>query len=696
MRAATGYDLPIVADGSAPARIHLVLGGRNDDPEAYRLTVDGDSISVRASAPVGLFYGLETLTQMLPADLQASYAHTESVRIPGVSIEDAPRFSYRGMHLDVSRHFFGPEFVKRYIDLLARYKINYFHWHLTDDQGWRIQILRYPRLTGVGAWRKETQVGKSSAGDSTRYGGFYTHDEIRDIVAYARERYVTIIPEIEMPGHAQAALAAYPELACTDGPFEVGTRWGVYTNVLCPKESTFQFLENVLTEVMDLFPGPYIHVGGDEAPKVRWENSPVAQGIMARNGLLDEEQLQSWFVARIERFLAQHGRRLIGWDEILQGGLPPRATVMSWRGTSGGIEAARQDHDVVMTPTDALYFDYYQGDPEQEPLAIGGYIPLEKVYAFEPVPPDLSPREARHVLGAQANLWTEYIATPDRVEYMVLPRMLALSELDWSPDSARSYSDFLRRLPWHLSRFDAVGLAYRIPDVRGLEHDRIALKDRITVALSAPVPGGRIRYTLDGSDPDSTSATYSSPLSLDVKGGPVTVAARAVLPDGRMGAVTRAGYSRAILRPAAMVDPSLLTPGLNVSLYRGMFRSVSQVSGDPAREDTLSRVAIPRWAPSDSFALRFQGYLKVPSDAIYTFRLTSDDGSVLSVTGRPLVDHDGAHGPSSKQAQVALAKGLHPIEIVYFQAGGGRTLSLEVERNGVWKPIPAEWLKNTK
>jgi hexosaminidase len=467
VRFATGWSLPVQA---GPCGAHDVcMGvGRPGAAEGYHLRVSRRSIAVTGDDHAGLFYGIESLTQLLPPKWTGG-AQTGGapVRIAAVDIADAPRFPYRGMHLDVSRHFFGPDFIKRYIDLLAFYKLNYFHWHLTDDQGWRIEIKRYPKLTEIGAWRAETQVGKNAdpfVGDSTPYGGYYTQDEIRDIVAYAQKRYVTIIPEIEMPGHALAALAAYPELACTPGPFQVGTHWGVYDDIFCPKEATFTFLENVLTEVMDLFPGTYIHIGGDEAPKTRWEASDTAQAVMKREGLTDEDELQSWFTSRIERFLNAHGRSLIGWDEILEGGLAPNATVMSWRGIQGGIDAARQGHDVIMTPTSPLYFDYYQGPEGSEPLAIGGYNPLEKVYAYEPVPDSLTPDQARHVLGAQGNVWTEYMATPAHVEYMVLPRMLALSEVDWSDPSRKSYPDFLRRLRWHFERFDAMGLHYRVPD----------------------------------------------------------------------------------------------------------------------------------------------------------------------------------------------------------------------------------------
>ena len=379
-----GPALPMLAaEDQAAGGIVLLLDGAPADSldESYELDVDARRALLSARSPTGLFRGSQTLLQLV------SVAGDGTATVPAVAIQDAPRFPYRGMHLDVARHFFPPAFIKKYIDLVAHYRFNVFHWHLTDDQGWRLEIQAYPRLTEVGAWRTDPASG-------TRYGGFYTQDEVREIVAYAAERHVTVIPEIEMPGHALAALAAYPELACTEGPFEVGTRWGVYEDILCPHERTFAFLETVLTEVMALFPSPYIHVGGDEAPKTRWRASPAAQEVMRREDLADEAELQSWFIRRIERFLSAHGRRLIGWDEILEGGLAPDATVMSWRGMEGGIAAARQAHDVVMAPTSHAYFDYLQGPQEQEPRAFGGFLPLEQVYAFEPVPPELGARRA--------------------------------------------------------------------------------------------------------------------------------------------------------------------------------------------------------------------------------------------------------------------------------------------------------------
>ena len=471
IRATSGFNLLLVdTPDDAPSNM-ITLRLSQDAPhpvEGYRLNVTSDAVTVEAKTPTGLFYGLQTLTQLLFGD------HTSGWSVPVVQIVDAPRFAYRGMHLDVGRHFFPVAFIKKYIDLLAMYKMNKFHWHLTEDQGWRIEIKKYPKLTEIGAYRQETVMGKNFErfdrpyiGDGKPHGGFYTQEEVREVVAYARARYIDVIPEIEMPGHATAALAAYPEFACTDGPFDVPTTWGIFEDVFCPKEETFQFLEDVLTEVIALFPSQYIHIGGDEVPKVRWQESEVAQEVISREGLADEDELQSYFIKRIESFLQAQGRRLIGWDEILEGGLAPDATVMSWRGMEGGIEAAREGHDVIMTPTSHCYFDYYQADPEQEPLAIRGLTPLEKVYSFEPVPEMLSAEDAEHILGAQGNVWTEYMATTDYVEYMVFPRMLALSEVVWSPADLRNWEDFVQRLPDHLRHLDALGVNYRQPEVVG-------------------------------------------------------------------------------------------------------------------------------------------------------------------------------------------------------------------------------------
>jgi hexosaminidase len=423
----------------------------------YNLISSPEGIKITALSRTGLFYGIQSLIQVVDYE-------NDVFSVPSFSIaEDYPGFAWRGMHLDVCRHFFSVDFVKRYIDLIAAHKMNRFHWHLTEDQGWRIEIKKYPKLTEIGAWRNGSMIGKyrDNVVDSIRYGGFYTQDEIREVVAYAADRHITIVPEIEMPGHALAALAAYPEFSCTGGPFEVAKTWGVFDDVYCPKEETFTFLEGVLDEVCQLFPGEYIHIGGDECPKTRWKTCVSCQKRMKDEGLKDEHELQSYFIQRIEKYLNSKGKKIIGWDEILEGGLAPNAAVMSWRGEKGGIAAAKQSHFVVMSPSSHCYFDHYQGDNLEEPLAIGGFTPLEKVYSYKPIPDSLDNFERFYILGAQANLWTEYITTEAHAEYMVLPRMSALSEMLWSDENSRDYEDFTKRLRPFLKSLEKRGYHYR-------------------------------------------------------------------------------------------------------------------------------------------------------------------------------------------------------------------------------------------
>ncbi|MFY0591661.1 MAG: beta-N-acetylhexosaminidase [Roseivirga sp.] len=440
---------------SGNAQIHFK---HNDElqGEAYALKVDHEGVTIRANTDKGFFYGVQTLIQMLPTNKQIAV-------LPYMTMLDKPRFSWRGLHLDVGRHFYSVDFIKKYIDLMAFYKLNTFHWHLTEDQGWRIEIKKYPKLTTVGSQRKETIVEKNFnpfVGDGKPYGGFYTQEEVKEIVAYAAERHVTVVPEIEMPGHSLGALAAYPELGCGPGPYEVGTRWGVYEDIYCPSEKTFAFLQDVLTEVIDLFPGDYIHIGGDEAPKAVWKKSELAQQVIKREGLKDEFELQSYFIKRIEKFLVGKGKKLIGWDEILEGGLAPEATVMSWRGEKGGIEAAENGHDVVMSPNADMYFDHYQANPETQPLAIGGFTTLESVYHYEPIPKDLDNKHHKHVLGAQANVWTEYMKTSDYVEYMAYPRVVALAETVWTNPEQKDWAKFQEKMEHQYKLLDARGVNY--------------------------------------------------------------------------------------------------------------------------------------------------------------------------------------------------------------------------------------------
>jgi hexosaminidase len=468
LRASTGASLPVDDTPETTANaIALVI-----DPDAapgnegYVLRVSPDRVEILAAHAQGLFYGVQTLRQLLPAEVERDAQVREAAwAIPAVSIEDAPRFRWRGLHLDVGRHMYSVEFIKKFLDLMALYKLNVFHWHLTEDQGWRIEIKQYPKLTEIGSKRAASPLpADRNKLDGKPYGGYYTQDEIKEVQAYAQERFITIVPEIEMPGHAVAALASYPELGCVGKDYTVYTYWGITEDVFCAgNEEVFSFLENVLTEVLDLFPGEYIHIGGDECPKARWEACPKCQERIRQEGLKDEHELQSYFIRRIEKFLNAHGRRLIGWDEILEGGLAPNATVMSWRGAAGGIEAAEAGHDVVMTPNVYCYFDYYQSeDQENEPPAIGGYLPLSKVYAFEPTA-GISEDKAHRVLGGQGNIWTEYMPTSEQVEYMAYPRALALSEVLWSTPAAQNYDDFFHRLAAHLQRLDQLDVNYRKP-----------------------------------------------------------------------------------------------------------------------------------------------------------------------------------------------------------------------------------------
>ncbi len=518
LHGATAFDLPIENKKTSNSITLELVKGMAD--EAYELSVQPQEIIIKASQSAGLFYGVQTLRQLLPTEIESSkVVNNITWKVSCVEIKDEPRFNYRGMHLDVARHFFPVKFVKKYIDMLALHKMNRFHWHLTEDQGWRIEIKKYPKLQEIAAFRKETIIGHNNNPparfDGKRYGGFYTQDEIKEVVAYAKARFITIIPEIEMPGHAMAAISAYPELSCTGDPIEAATRWGVFKTVFCPKEETFEFLENVLLEVFELFPSEYIHIGGDECPKDDWKASEFCQDLIKKEGLKDEHELQSYFIKRMEKFINSHDRQIIGWDEILEGGLAPNATVMSWRGINGGIAAARQGHDVIMTPNSHAYFDYYQSRSKSEPLAIGGFLSLEKVYSYEPIPSDsLTKDQEKHILGAQGNLWTEYITTPNVAEYMAFPRALAFAEVNWSPKSARDYDNFTTRLGAHFKRLDAMGVNYakHIFDVTAnLSRNE---EGKLQVDLNSKNQQGKIHFTTDGDIPTPDAPIYEKPILL--------------------------------------------------------------------------------------------------------------------------------------------------------------------------------------
>ncbi len=552
----SGKKLKVIDEPVTSNAIILATGLNADNAEAYQLKVTQDNVTITGTSEAGTFYGIQTLRKSLPI------TNKGDISLPAAEINDYPRFSYRGVHLDVSRHFFPADSVKRFIDMMALHNINRLHWHLTDDQGWRIEIKKRLELTTIGSKRSETVIGHNSGEyDGIPYSGFYTQDEAREIVKYAQERHITVIPEIDLPGHMQAALAAYPELGCTGGPYEVWKMWGVSEDVLCAgNDKTLTFIEDVLNEIIDIFPSEYIHVGGDECPKVRWEKCPKCQarikelGLKADKDHTAEQRLQSYIINYAEQFLNGKGRQIIGWEEILEGGLAPNATVMSWRGIEGGIEAVKHKHDAIMTPSSFLYFDYYQTmDTDNEPPAIGGYVPLEKVYSYEPVPQILTPEEAKHIVGIQANLWTEYIPTYSQVEYMELPRMAALSEVQWTMPEKKEYADFLKRLPGLIAVYDINQYNYAkhifqvksqyIPDTEA---------NVLNVVLST-IDNTPVYYTFDGSEPTASSNIYTDTLKI---GQSCTLKAITIRPNGSSAVLKEdIKFNKATMKPITMQQP---------------------------------------------------------------------------------------------------------------------------------------------
>lgn len=499
-------------DRESPNAISLQLASDTLGAEGYRLSVGKDGIIAHAEQSNGLFYAIQSIYQLLPVDVSAS----QQVAIPAVEITDKPRFGWRGLMLDVGRYFYSVDYIKKYIDYLAMHKMNVFHWHLVEDHGWRIEIKKYPRLTDLSAWRPSTNFQRGPYINHNPHGGFYTHEDIREVVAYAQSRYVTVVPEIELPGHVLSALVAYPELSCTGGPFEIPEQWAIQKDIYCAgKEEVFTFLEGVLGEVAELFPSEIIHIGGDEAPKDRWEACPHCQKRIKDEGLKDEHELQSYFITRIEKFLNSKGKRIIGWDEILEGGLAPNAAVMSWRGTKGGIEAARMHHPVVMTPTTHMYLDYFQGEPYLEPNAIGGHLPLRKVYSFEPIPEELVGKERDFILGVQGNVWGEYIHSPDKADYMTYPRGAAVAEIGWSSLENKNWDDFIRRLEAQYMRYEQMGINYAKSayQVYFEVEDNVA-GGKSTVVLKTDSYRPEIRYTLDGTEPAPDSPKYEGPFDV--------------------------------------------------------------------------------------------------------------------------------------------------------------------------------------
>lgn len=519
LRRATGYVLgDTTNDGPGQNVIRFILDEQMPNPEQYALRVDEDLVTIRAATSQGAFYATQSLRQLLPPQIESpTVVQSVDWSVDAVQIDDMPRYGYRGMHLDVSRHFFPVEFVKRYLDWMALHKLNTFHWHLTDDQGWRVEIKKYPRLTEVGAWRRETVVGhtlgRDASGDGQRYGGFYTRNEIRDVVAYAASRHITVIPEVDMPGHASALLAAYPEFACRPGEFEVATHFGIFEDVLCPSEETFAMIEDVIEEVANLFPGPFIHIGGDEALKNQWKENADCQAIIRKNDLKNEDQLHSYFVRRVDAIVRKFGKRSIGWDDILDGGLDDKVTVTAWRGMDKAIAAARAGHDVILSPG-VFYFDFFQSRSIDEPLAIHGLSTLKDAYTFDMQLQDIDVEGRNRVLGAQGTMWTEYIATPEKVEYMLLPRMCALAEQTWSPAADKCWEGFVDRIAVHFERLDFMGINASRSHYAVEFETTVSPDDSLQVNCRSNGRDHRVLYTLDGSRPAADAAFCDSTIAL--------------------------------------------------------------------------------------------------------------------------------------------------------------------------------------
>lgn len=689
VRTATGYDLKITdpaASAASEGEGNYILLAVNDTvagghAEGYRLTssaADG-TVRIEAAEPAGAFYGVQTLLQLLPPEIE-SPERIKGVAwsVPAGMIEDYPRFAYRGIHFDPARHFAGVEFIKKQLDVLAMFKINRFHWHLTDDQGWTIEIRKYPELTEKGAVRTE--------GDGSIHRGFYTQDEIREVVAYAAARYIDVIPEIEMPGHALAALVSHPELSCTGGPFaQPRIVWGVEPDVFCPgKEATFEFLEDVLTEVFDLFPSEYIHIGGDECPKVRWKECPDCQARIKALGLdrkartagadgkkhSPEELLQSYTITRMEQFVNAHGRKIIGWDEILEGGLAPSATVMSWRGEAGGLAAARQQHDVIMTPNSAgFYLDHLQGAAEVEPAAIGGYSTLEKVYAYNPVPDSAAADWGRYIIGVQGNLWSEYILSDEQREYMYYPRVLALAEVDWSPNARKDWDDFQRRLDHALVRLDYHGITYHIPMPEGTVVDVLAF-----TGDSVAVPFRNTRnlpmvYTLDGSEPTAKSTRYVDTLTIGGldEGAATTVRIATLLPHGKLSRVRTIRVEKQV--PGAAVEPTVVADsGIVMRTAPGLFVTDRQIEGATFGADTVVRYfvrgRVPDSGVSENSLSVYEGLVELPETGVYGFTTDMDelwiDGELLVRNGQECASRFQRHKTTR-----ALEAGKHRFKLVF-------------------------------
>lgn len=685
-------------DSKKDNTINLIIKDTDEElgPEGYRISISPIAIYIKAWKLAGLFYSMQAFRQLFPPQFESTeIVHGMNWKLPCLYIKDLPRFPWRGMHLDVCRHFFPKAVIKKYIDMMAFYKMNTFHWHLTDDQGWRIEIKKYPKLTKIGAWRVD-RSGQNwndrkppKENEKPTYGGFYTQEDIKEIVAYAKSKYITIVPEIEMPGHAIAALAAYPELSCTGGPFHVmpGGYWPIRDIFCAGNEKTFEFLENVLSEVIELFPGEFIHVGGDEAHKENWAECKKCQKRIKEEGLKDEKELQSYFIKRIEKFLNAHDKRLIGWDEIFEGGIAENAAVMSWRGMAGGIAAAKTGHDVVMSPAPFCYFDYYQGK-HGEPPAIGGYLPLDKVYSFEPIPKGIPGNKKEHILGAQGSMWTEHISTPEHLEYMLLPRMAAMAEVVWTDKKHRNFDNFKKRMMDHYDRFALMNINYYISPPQNFGGREVVFR-KTKIELQNGVENSAILFTDDGTEPTIESEKYLKPILVNRH---MTLTARTILQNGRMSHPVSTYYF--------LVDHVL--NGLHYKYFEGDWEHLPEFDSlEPKKTGHIFDFELDKIeAEVDNFGVEFTGTIKIIEEGKYTFYLISENGHKLEIEDlqnsgkfKTVVDTDSKQKKIKQSGSISLQEGKNQIKVSYFQKSGGQHFKVLYKGPGVEKqPIPPQYL----
>lgn len=670
MRTATGLNIQVAEKGNIQLSVDPSLDVAND--EGYTLDVTKDGAVVVAKTAQGLFYGMQSFLQLLPAEIESpSKVNGIAWQAPAVSIKDAPRFGYRGIMLDPCRHFMPVENVKKYLDVLSLFKMNRMHWHLTDDQGWRIEIKKYPKLTEIASKRID--------GEGTEHSGYYTQEEIKEIVKYAADRFITVVPELELPGHEMAAIAAYPNLSCKGEQGTPRVIWGVEDIVMCPgKEDMFTFLQDVIDEMVPLFPSEYFHIGGDECPKISWKNCPLCQKRIKEEGLKAdskhsaEERLQSYVIQRMEKYLATKGKKIIGWDEILEGGLAPSATVMSWRGEDGGIAAALMDHTVIMTPGgNGMYLDAYQGDSKIEPVTIGGYTLLEKTYNYDPIPDTLvAMGKSNYILGVQGNTWSEYMYDEAKRDYMVFPRILAVAEIGWTNLDRKDYKDFERRIENAYVRLDGHAINYHIPQPEQPNGscNFVAFTDKASLEFKTTRPIKMV-YTLDGSEPTPASTAYTAPIEITET---TTLKIASVLPSGKMSPIRTIQVEKQSLAPAKEVAKT--TPGLNMEVTDGMYLNVKEL--EAAQKETKKSVikdlkeirSVVKTSESmrgvNQYAAVATGYVNIPEDGVY---FISSDLEEVWIDGKLLVNNGGEVKRFSRHdSSVALAKGLHEIKAVFL------------------------------